>query len=151
MGSISTFIKNKYTVQPLSKFPGHILNILTFPFLGDKNKVGDAQVPQGYVIQCIINTLDFDVITTKEWVRRMLARETQFLSTESYRGLKLISHLNALTLTETSSFSFLSAFKWAPSTVSWKADKHFVIISVKATFACLCWKCTLCMSNNCDF
>lgn len=49
-----------------SKFPGHILNILTFPFLGDKNKVGDAQVPQGYVIQCIINTLDFDVITTKE-------------------------------------------------------------------------------------
>jgi len=34
--------------------------------LGDKNKVGDAQVPQGYVIQCIINTLDFDVITTKE-------------------------------------------------------------------------------------
>jgi len=34
--------------------------------LGDKSKVGDAHVPQGYVIQCIINTLDFDVITTKE-------------------------------------------------------------------------------------
>ena len=35
-------------------------------FSGDKSKVGDAHVPQGYVIQCIINTLDFDVITTKE-------------------------------------------------------------------------------------
>lgn len=34
--------------------------------LGDKSKVGDAHIPQGYVIQCIINTLDFDVITAKE-------------------------------------------------------------------------------------
>jgi len=34
--------------------------------LGDKLRVSEAGVPQGYVIQCIINTLDFDVITTKD-------------------------------------------------------------------------------------
>ena len=33
----------------------------------DRSRVGEANVPQGYVIQCIINTtLDFDVIATKE-------------------------------------------------------------------------------------
>ena len=39
---------------------------ITCENLGDKSKVGDAHIPQGYVIQCIINTLDFDVITAKE-------------------------------------------------------------------------------------
>jgi len=34
--------------------------------LADRSRVGDAQVPQGFVIQCVINNLDFDVITTKE-------------------------------------------------------------------------------------
>jgi len=34
--------------------------------LGDKLRVSEAGVPQGFVIQCIVNTLDFDVITTKE-------------------------------------------------------------------------------------
>lgn len=34
--------------------------------LGDKSRVGDAHIPQGYVVQCIINTLDFDVIASKE-------------------------------------------------------------------------------------
>jgi len=35
--------------------------------LVDRSRVGEANVPQGYVIQCIINThLDFDVIATKE-------------------------------------------------------------------------------------
>jgi len=35
--------------------------------LGDKSRVADAHVPQGYVIQCIINSsVEFDVITTKE-------------------------------------------------------------------------------------
>ena len=32
-----------------------------------RSRVGEANVPQGYVIQCIINTtLDFDVIATKD-------------------------------------------------------------------------------------
>ena len=33
---------------------------------GDKLRVSEAGVPQGFVIQCIVNTLDFDVITSKE-------------------------------------------------------------------------------------
>jgi len=34
--------------------------------LGDKLRVSEAGVPQGFVIQCIVNTLDFDVITAKD-------------------------------------------------------------------------------------
>ncbi len=34
--------------------------------LGDKLKVGDANIPTGFVIQCVVNNLDFDVIRTKE-------------------------------------------------------------------------------------
>jgi len=34
--------------------------------LGDKLRVSEAAIPQGFVIQCIVNTLDFDVITTKD-------------------------------------------------------------------------------------
>ena len=34
--------------------------------LGDKSRVGEAHIPQGYVVQCIINTLDFDVNASKE-------------------------------------------------------------------------------------
>lgn len=34
--------------------------------LGDKLKLGDAGIPSGYVVQCIISHIDFDVIQTKE-------------------------------------------------------------------------------------
>ena len=31
-------------------------------FTGDKQLMGETAVPSGYVIQCIINTVEFDVI-----------------------------------------------------------------------------------------
>merc|ERR1719369_151347 len=34
--------------------------------LGDKVQISDANIPSGFVIQCIVNNLDFDVITTKD-------------------------------------------------------------------------------------
>jgi len=34
--------------------------------LGDRMRVEEADVPQGFVIQCIINTLEFDVITQQQ-------------------------------------------------------------------------------------
>jgi hypothetical protein len=34
--------------------------------LSDKLKVGDANIPAGFVIQCVVNNLDFGVIRTKE-------------------------------------------------------------------------------------
>ena len=43
----------------------HITNSSNI-FSGDKLRISEAGVPQGYVIQCIVNTLDFDVITTKD-------------------------------------------------------------------------------------
>ena len=30
--------------------------------LGDKTKIGDAKIPSGYVVQCVVNNLDFEVI-----------------------------------------------------------------------------------------
>lgn len=33
--------------------------------LGDKTTIGDAGVPSGFVIQCIVNTVDFDVIPSQ--------------------------------------------------------------------------------------
>jgi len=33
--------------------------------LGDKMAMGDTGVPQGYVIQCVVNTIDFDVIPSQ--------------------------------------------------------------------------------------
>ena len=32
--------------------------------LGDKTKIGDAKIPSGYVVQCVVNNLDFEVIKT---------------------------------------------------------------------------------------
>jgi hypothetical protein len=34
--------------------------------LGDKLKMGDANIPSGYVVQCVVSHLDFDVIQTKD-------------------------------------------------------------------------------------
>jgi len=34
--------------------------------LGDKLKLAEANIPSGFVIQCIVNNLDFDVIPTKD-------------------------------------------------------------------------------------
>lgn len=34
--------------------------------LGDKTRISDANIPAGYVIQCVVNSLEFDVIQTKE-------------------------------------------------------------------------------------
>ena len=45
----------------------HSLKVAILFVSVDRSRVGEANVPQGYVIQCIINThLDFDVIATKE-------------------------------------------------------------------------------------
>jgi hypothetical protein len=35
-----------------------------FSILEDKMKIGECSVPAGYVIQCIVNPLQFDVIET---------------------------------------------------------------------------------------
>jgi len=32
--------------------------------LGDRTKIGDAKIPSGYVVQCVVNNLDFEVIKT---------------------------------------------------------------------------------------
>jgi hypothetical protein len=37
---------------------------ILFSILEDKMKIGDCSVPAGYVIQCIVNPLQFDVIET---------------------------------------------------------------------------------------
>lgn len=34
--------------------------------LGDKTRIGDAKIPSGYVVQCVINNLDFEVIKAKD-------------------------------------------------------------------------------------
>ncbi len=34
--------------------------------LGDKMRISDVNIPSGFVIQCVVNNLDFDVIRTKE-------------------------------------------------------------------------------------
>lgn len=34
--------------------------------LSDKTKLGDANIPSGFVVQCIISHIEFDVITSKE-------------------------------------------------------------------------------------
>ena len=34
--------------------------------LGDKTRIGDANIPSGHVVQCIVNSLDFEVIKTKD-------------------------------------------------------------------------------------
>jgi hypothetical protein len=37
---------------------------ILFSILEDKMKIGECSVPAGYVIQCIVNPLQFDVIET---------------------------------------------------------------------------------------
>lgn len=34
--------------------------------LGDKMKISDVNIPSGFVIQCVVNNLDFGVIRTKD-------------------------------------------------------------------------------------
>ena len=34
--------------------------------LSDKMRVGDANIPTGFVIQCVVNNLEFGIIRTKE-------------------------------------------------------------------------------------
>ena len=34
--------------------------------LGDKTRIGDAKIPAGYVVQCVVNNLDFEVIKAKD-------------------------------------------------------------------------------------
>ncbi len=34
--------------------------------LGDKTRIGDAKIPSGYVVQCVVNNLDFEVIKAKD-------------------------------------------------------------------------------------
>ena len=34
--------------------------------LGDKSKIGDINIQQGFVIQCLVNNLHFNVVHTKD-------------------------------------------------------------------------------------
>ncbi len=33
--------------------------------LGDKSRIGDANIPAGHVVQCVVNNLDFDVLSAR--------------------------------------------------------------------------------------
>ena len=35
--------------------------------LGDKMRISEVNIPSGFVIQCVVNNLDFGVIRTKDW------------------------------------------------------------------------------------
>lgn len=64
LNTTDTVAQAKLKLQELVQLPEHCRQRWYFggKLLGDKMRMGDCNVPSGYVIQCIVNPLQFDVI-----------------------------------------------------------------------------------------
>ena len=72
----------RQTVPTTASF---FIKVQIFCSLGDKQTLGDTGVPSGYVIQCIINIVEFDVI--QAWVRAQRSAVSTTLSHIPHREI----------------------------------------------------------------